>query len=399
MAAAAPAAPAPAAEETPAAKRQRLATTAVARTPPLVTHTWTIADLTVESFTGAAQSDKWEGPTFEACGLNWRLEVQPNCAGAKAPLQPTFGVFLRLVDRTASAVHLGEVTLRISGFADHTLTSCSFGNVHDSKGLCNPCWGFYYTHVVLAARAREALVGGQMVMSVTMRSRSYAELSVPAAPEPSLVSQMAAALPAPGAALADGVDVMFKAADGQRISAHSFVLALRSSTLRASLWGPLAASHRPQRAAQHRELDVPGGLDAAAFRRVVSFMYTDALPDFEGPPAMVTADLHALLHAADYLDVQRLRTGCAAELHKRLAADNAVDTLKLAHALSCGPLLDAALRFIAANAPVVMRTPSWVELDHEPGLKDAVLATLATGEPPAAIGAPRARAAQPPASA
>ena len=68
----------------------------------------------------------------------------------------------------------------------------------------------------------------------------------------------------------------------------------------------------------------------------------------------------------------------------------AVSTLKLAHALSCTPLLDATLRFIAANAPAVMRAPGWSELMLEPGLLQAAMSTIATGEPPSVIAEPPA---------
>ena len=74
MAAPAPAAPMPAADVAPAAKRQRLAT----QPPPQVKHTWTLDGLTLASFTDAARDERWDGPVFEACGLRWRLEVRPH---------------------------------------------------------------------------------------------------------------------------------------------------------------------------------------------------------------------------------------------------------------------------------------------------------------------------------
>lgn len=115
-------------------------------------------------------------------------------------------------------------------------------------------------------------------------------------------------------------------------------------------------------------------------------MYTDALPEGEGAPAapLTVQQLHALFHAADYLDVPRLRAFCAAELHRRLRPSHAVATLQVAHALSCAPLVDAALRFIAANAPAVMRAPGWALVTQNAGLMEAIMSTMATGEPPAA---------------
>ena len=118
-------------------------------------------------------------------------------------------------------------------------------------------------------------------------------------------------------------------------------------------------------------------------------MYTDKVADFKKPGLLATK-IHALLHAADYLDVPDLRQLCVNELHKRLALENAVTTLKLAHALSCAPLLDTTLRYIAAHTPAVMRMPEGAALMLEPGLQQAVLNTMASGEPPAKVPEPPA---------
>ena len=404
MAAPAPAAPAPApaAVDDPAAKRQRLATTEVAAwTPPQVTHAWTIPDLTVASFTGAANTDLWNGPEFNAVGLRWRLSMRPKIEHPTKKV-PGLGFFLRLLDRTSAPVELAEVTLQVRGMAEFKVTNRFYvGDAqHFPEGPpCFSSWGCVRTQEDLTRKAASILAGGQMVYSATLRSRSFADLAVPMPLAPALPALIAAALPASGSELADGVDVVFKAA-GERIGAHSLILALRSSTLRASLWGPLAAKG----AALRRELDIPEGIDTATFKRVLAFMYTDAVPEFETPDpeesdpkvsdseesGLSASEVHALLHAADYLNVQRLREICVAELHKRLVPDTAVSTLRLAHALSCTPLLDATLRYIAGNAQAVMRAPSWAELMLEPGLLQAAMSTMATGEPPSVIAEPPA---------
>ena len=393
MAAPAPAAPVPVAEDDPAAKRQRLATTQVAAwAPPAVTHTWTIEDLTVASFTGAASADKWLGPVFEAGGLRWQLYVLPN-AEHHVKKVPAVGFYVQLLDRTSAPVELAEATLHIRGTKELKVKNRFYKGDKERFPEGPPCganWGWRLTtHEELARKAASILAGGQLICSVTLRSRSFADLVLPIRRAPSLPALVAKTLPAPGSELADGVDVVFKAA-GERIEAHSFILALHS----ASLWGPLA----PQRATQTRELDIPEGIDATTFRRVLAFMYTDAVADIDKPDFSVS-EIYALLHAADYLSVSGLREICVAELHKRLMPDTAVSTLKLAHALSCVPLLDATLRFIAANAPAVMRTPDWAELMLEPGLLQAAMSTMATGEPPSKIPeppAPQPSAAPPP---
>ena len=386
MAAPAPAAPAAAATDAPEAKRQRLATTEVAAwIPPAVTHTWTIEDLTVASFTGATSTDKWHGPEFDAVGLRWQLFVKPNTEHHNSRVSAC-GYYLRLLDRTSAPVELAEKTLCVRDGPNVELEVRFYKGDEQlfPGGLpCSPQWGFSWPHEEFASKAESVLAGGQMVFSVTLRSRSFSELAAPTREAPLLPSVISKTLP--GSELAAGVDVVFKAAC-ERIGAHSYILAVRSSTFRAALWGPLAASGAPS-VSQPRELDIPEGIDTATFKRVLAFMYTDAVPEFETPGLSVDK-VHALLHAADYLDVPGLREICVAELHKRLAPDNAVATLKLAHALSCTPLLDATLRYIAANAPAVMCAPGWAELMLEPGLLHAAMSTMATGEPPSVVSQP-----------
>ena len=432
MAAPAPTAPASAATDSPPAKRQLLAKTKAKWTPLKVTHTWTREGLTVASFTSAASDVEWCGPVFKAGGLRWQLWVGPKMLNKKE--EHVFGVYLRLLDRTSVPVEFAETTLRVRGLAVFDLAGSLFfaarstrssegsdaegdsvveddsdagedadagedddeeededadedeDEDEDKSGEATS-WGFDITHAQLARKAESMLAGGKMVISITLRSRSFSELAAPVVLTPALPALIAKTLPASGSELADGVDVVFNAA-GERVGAHSYILSLRSSTLRASLWGPLAGSGAPS-ISQPRELDIPEGIDTATFKRVLAFMYTDAVPDLEMPGFLVSS-IYALLHAADYLDVPRLRAVCAAELRKRLAPGNAVATLKLAHAMTCTPLLDATLRYIAANAPAVMRAPGWAELSLEPGLMQAVVSTMATGKPPAKVPEPAA---------
>ena len=392
MAAPAPTAPASAAMDMPEAKRQRLATMKVKWTPPTMTHSWTIQGLTVESFVDAASTDEWLGPEFEALGLRWQLFVRPKeVLPEKGVRANCCSVYLRLLDRTAAPVELAEAVLCVGDVEDLKIKKRFYTGDTEHFPLalqCSSACGTFWTHDDLIRDPDFFLAGGQMVISVTLRSRSFEDLVVPTRRAPLLPDLIAAALPSFGSELADGVDVVFKAA-GERIEAHSFILALRSSTLRASLWGPLAAANGAPSVLKPRELDIPEGIDTETFRRVLAFMYADAVPELK-TPGLPVGQIHALLHAADYLDVSGLHDICVAELHKRLAPENAVATLKIAHALSCMPLLDATLRFTAANLSTVMRTPGWAELSLEPDLMQAVVSTMATGEPPAKVPEPAA---------
>jgi hypothetical protein len=137
-------APAPAVDDEAAraAKRQRLATTELkAWKPPAVTHTWTLEDLTVASFTDAALGIEWLGPEFVACGLRWRLFVQPKKLRA-ADNEVVLVLFLRLLDRTSAPVNLAEATLRIRGLGEHKLSK-SFSLITDRAWFTNGCGGVW----------------------------------------------------------------------------------------------------------------------------------------------------------------------------------------------------------------------------------------------------------------
>lgn len=172
----------------------------------------------------------------------------------------------------------------------------------------------------------------------------------------------------------DCADVRFTASDGECFPAHACILALRSSTLRALLVGPLAKRQPCMQSPP--EFAVPGDIAAGTFRTVLHFLYTDELRDAD---ALDVPALRSLLAAVDFLDVPRLRDICEARLHAALAPDNAVAALKLATALSCLSLRDAALRFIAANVQAVM-SADWASLPPE--LVADITHTLAVGEPP-----------------
>jgi hypothetical protein len=206
-----------------------------------------------------------------------------------------------------------------------------------------------------------------MTIDAKLRALSFAQLA-PLVPRPPRIMAELGALLSGG----DLADVTFTAPDGTSCPAHATILGLRSTTLRALLFGPMAQALPSVRSPPLHA--VPGGMDAATFRAVLQFLYTD------DEPAADVASLRSLLAAADFLDVARLRDICEAGLHAALAPDNAVAALKLATTLSCRFLRDAALRYTAANAVAVMSSADWPTVSPE--LAGDVMHTMAVGEPP-----------------
>ena len=75
-------------------------------------------------------------------------------------------------------------------------------------------------------------------------------------------------------------------------------------------------------------------------------------------------DWERLLFAADYYDLQNIKTVCVEELKSGISVANAIDLLCLGDAASQESLKPAAMQFIAGmhNTSKVRRTKEWVEL-------------------------------------
>jgi hypothetical protein len=358
------------AEPAPSAKRPRLSSeTSVAWAPPETTFTWKLENLTAESFTGAAPSDVWRSDEFDGCGLRWRLLLSPR-------FEHKDGLCCRLVLELVSAysgadrelfAEDSKVVLASARGQKAQFSLRAFPLRAYTAGMEQPQKAGTISHVIVLDQTAWLLVNGVMTVRATLRALSFAQLK-PVEPRPPMMNAGLGAVLSGG----DLADVTFRAPDGEDLPAHATILGLRSTTLRALLLGPMAQALPSVRSPPVHA--IPGGMDAATFRSVLRFLYTDDEPDSD------VAGMRTLLAAADYLDVPRLREVCLACLHAALAPDNAVATLAVATTLACASLLrDAALRYIAANVQAVM-SADWSSLSPE--LTADVLHTLATGEPP-----------------
>ena len=365
-----------------AAKRPRLTSTVSAQgwVPPQTTFTWKIEGLDAESFTGAVPcvpgevgSPAWRSDEFEALGLRWQLGLVPNLlykeVNGIAVMLELYNTRLADISDDSKLV-VGRSLFRLSKF-----NQC----ISPSGGRMFRAW-FFDPHPLSSGFA-EYIPEGCMTIAVTLRARSFAELKPPEPRLPTLANEIAASFVS-----CNFADVVFRGS-GKGFRVHSYLLALRSSTLRALLFGPMAQQLPSVRSPP--VYDIPGGISAVVFRLVLAFIYTDVtMPSdkhcaYFAQYAMQHLDgTRELLRAADYLDLPRLRDVMQAQLHSALAPDNAVATLQVAVQLSCHALRDATLRYIAANAQAVVRTPDWATLP--PQLVADVMHTITVGEPPAA---------------
>jgi hypothetical protein len=350
--------------------------------PPETTFTWTLEKLTLADFTGAKPDDLWRSPEFLACGVRWQLNVRPATAFSECGGRPAcnaVGVFLELLEPDCT-LQPAVADLTYSFYsASGSLLPVTFSTKKPSPpdGGTIPqvfdCTGYPFavSHEQLTANIQKFLKDGKLTVMVTLRARSFAETQ-PAPPPPlSIGADMAALL-----ASCDGADVTFTfAADAEAepVQAHSLILAARSATLRQQLRGPLAS-------APPHVSTVPDGIAPHTFKRLLSFLYTDELTPQNHEEAL------QLLTAAEHYGVPRLRAITECVLQNGLTPQNVITTLSMAHRGSFHDLRAAALRFVVARMHDVMATPQWSELRAEqPALIEAVLHTVAHGEPPAPV--------------
>nr|CAD1826009.1 unnamed protein product [Ananas comosus var. bracteatus] len=97
-------------------------------------------------------------------------------------------------------------------------------------------------------------------------------------------------------------------------------------------------------------------MEAAVFRALLHFIYSDTLPSYmEEPPTTTTTTESSsnsmaqhLLVAADRYGLERLRLVCEYKLCRNIRVNTVANTLALAEQHRCGRLKAACLNFIAS---------------------------------------------------
>ncbi|CAL5067757.1 unnamed protein product [Urochloa decumbens] len=140
-----------------------------------------------------------------------------------------------------------------------------------------------------------------------------------------------------------GADVTFAVSSGESFAAHKGVLAVRSPVFMAEFFG-----HMKEKDAQVVEIR---DMDAAVFRAMLGFIYTDAVPELDdkAPEAAVTLVQH-LLVAADVYGLDRLKVMCERRLALGLDVGTVALTLALAEQHNCSRLKAKCIEFIAGGS-------------------------------------------------
>ncbi|KAK1644135.1 hypothetical protein QYE76_061940 [Lolium multiflorum] len=140
-----------------------------------------------------------------------------------------------------------------------------------------------------------------------------------------------------------GVDVEFRVG-GETFSAHRSVLAARSPVFRAQFYGPMKVGTTA-------EAICIDDIEAHVFNALLTFMYTDALPEMKHGEESAMAQ-HMLV-AADKYDLDRLKLICEDKLSRGISTSSVATFLVLADQHHCYDLKAACLEFLSSPTNLV----------------------------------------------
>jgi hypothetical protein len=166
-------------------------------TPKEYTFSWTLEGLTLESFTGAAVDTVWRSPSFTACGVLWRLVVEPHRMYKDVA---SMGLFLYILEPNCT-VQPAEEWFSGTGVGSRNLGADRsepfvFSTKKPAPVGTGTSWGYtqWITHEQLLATPQTCLHEGTLTVAVKMRAQSFSEAPAPSVMPPSLASDLSRAL-------------------------------------------------------------------------------------------------------------------------------------------------------------------------------------------------------------
>ncbi|KAJ0173976.1 hypothetical protein K1T71_010122 [Dendrolimus kikuchii] len=142
-------------------------------------------------------------------------------------------------------------------------------------------------------------------------------------------------------------DLTMQSCEGTEYQVHKAVLASRSAVLKAHL-------EQSTRACTTNVLQSP--FESEVLNEVLTFIYSDQVPKIDEIP-------DKLLVAADYYQLDRLKSLCEEALYKKLTFENAVEILHLAYLHSANTLLEHTLEFTKyGHAKAITKTEEWAKI-------------------------------------
>jgi speckle-type POZ protein len=170
------------------------------------------------------------------------------------------------------------------------------------------------------------------------------ETAVQAPPPSSLHQQLGELLQSEA-----GADVTF-VVSGESFAAHKLILAARYPVFMAQFYGQMMEKSSQQ-------VDIKD-MEAAVFKALLGFVYTDTVPEFEEQhqdkePVSTTVMAQHLLAAADRYGIGRLKRICEGKLSGGIHVDTVAATLALAELHRCELLKAKCIDFIVRSPTVL----------------------------------------------
>ncbi|XP_051190074.1 BTB/POZ and MATH domain-containing protein 1-like [Lolium perenne] len=274
--------------------------------------------------------------------------------------------------QSSVAVELVSLSGSLSG--DHVRASLGCRLV-DPRGILKPSeekWvsrGFYYSNIcssklsLITRRDLEAsgyLCDDAFTLECTItvlkefpvKTFPVKEIPMPAVPSSNLHKHFGEILQS-----GKGVDVTFVVA-GESFVAHKVVLAARSPVFMAEFFGLMMEKSSEQ--------VVIKDMEAAVFKALLQFIYTDTTPEFDGQKEAGMEMAQHLLAAADRYGLDRLKLICEGRLSGGINVDTVAATLALAEQHGCEQLKARCIDFIVRTPAVldsVMATEGYKHLE------------------------------------
>ncbi|XP_037467310.1 BTB/POZ and MATH domain-containing protein 1-like [Triticum dicoccoides] len=116
---------------------------------------------------------------------------------------------------------------------------------------------------------------------------------------------------------------------------------------------PVLHYHRREPNTRSAQRVVVQDMEAAAFKAMLHFIYTDAVPELDGEQEAATTMAQHLLAAADRYGLDRLKVICEGKLCRGIAVDAAATTLAMAEQHNCSHLKAKCVEFIISTPAIL----------------------------------------------
>ncbi|XBH94602.1 hypothetical protein VPH35_085339 [Triticum aestivum] len=294
--------------------------------------------LKIVGYSGTKEIPNGEG--IESClfrvgGCTWNVRYYPN--GLRSEYSDYIGLCLFLNDTVAGEVETVKEKFMFGLLDQHGKPVPSYTGTSDTREFSvhkGHGFGGFMKRVQLEESEHLKDDSFTVKVDVTIMSEFHTQETPSILVPPSDLHRHLGVLLSSKA----GVNVKFQVG-GETFSAHRLVLAARSPVFRAEFFGQTREGTTTEAIRVH-------DMEAPVFSALLTFMYTDALPDMKQEEEYALAQ--HLLVAVDKYNLERLKLICEDKLCNRIDTSSVVTILALAEQHQCHELKAACLVFLSS---------------------------------------------------